>query len=86
MECQQEERHFEDEIPYSAVTSPGERIMTQIAILTQQVTQLRQEASLKRLPVSEACNEWVFRCLNLNTAGGVPQETTCLRGLWWVSI
>ena len=62
MDCEQagEERQFEDDIPYSAMISPGERIMGQITALSRQVTQLRQEAALKRLPASEACKEWVY--------------------------
>ncbi|KAF2364831.1 hypothetical protein FHG87_004410 [Trinorchestia longiramus] len=53
----EEDRQFDDDIPYTAVTSPGERIMTQIALLTEQLTQLRQEATITRVLASDACSE-----------------------------
>lgn len=44
------------------MSSKGDRIMSQIQAMQCHVTQLRQEASIKRIPVSQACNDLMKYC------------------------
>lgn len=44
------------------MSTPGERLLSQIQMVQGQVTQLRQEASIKRIPVSQACSDLMKYC------------------------
>ncbi|KAB7505705.1 UNVERIFIED_CONTAM: hypothetical protein RMT77_000450 [Armadillidium vulgare] len=44
------------------MTSPGERLLTQISAMHAQVNQLRLEADIPRIPVSLACHDLIKYC------------------------
>ncbi|XP_076040782.1 guanine nucleotide-binding protein G(I)/G(S)/G(O) subunit gamma-12-like [Oratosquilla oratoria] len=44
------------------MSTPGERLLAQISLMQTQVNQLRQEASVPRIPVSQACHDLMKYC------------------------